>query len=173
MSFSYQWFFIAYLSIFILRTDVILINRVFSNNITYLSHGCRQKILRLPNSPHQLHLYISLEVVAPALVYYTKNCNCLNSHILKNISYDPTNNESKWTFLRTVALKLASFLLIHSFVVMSIRIISQKSSPATHEDPTSIKVINRVISNTLEQSFIFLILLAYFIFDGPGIFLFI
>lgn len=163
--------FIVYFSIFIFRTDVILIIRVFSNNITYLSHGCRQEIFCIPLSAHQLHLYISPQVVAPALVYYTKNCNCLNSHILKDISYDPTSNESKWVFLRTVALKLASFLLIHSFVVMSIRIISQKSSPATHEDPTSIKVINRVISNTLEQSFIFLILLAYFIFDGPGTFL--
>ena len=150
-----------------------MIIRVFWNNFTYLSHGCREKILRLPHSSHQLHLYTFLKVVAPALVYYTKNCNCLNSHILKDISYDPTSSESKWVFLRTVALKLACFLLIHSFVVMSIRIISQKSSPATHDDPTSIKVINRVISNTLEQSFIFLILLAYFIFDGSGIFLFI
>ena len=113
-------------------------------------------------------LYI---LVIPVLVKYTKSCNCLNSCILKDISFDPTKDESKWSFLRAVGLRLATFLFIHTAAVMSLRIFTQKSSPATQDDPTTIKLLNRIVTNTLEHSFIFLLLLAYFIFDGPGKFI--
>jgi hypothetical protein len=56
---------------------------------------------------------------------------------------------------------------------MSTRIITQKSSPATQEDSTLIKVLNRIIANTIEQSIIFFGLYIYFIIDIAGKFKFI
>jgi hypothetical protein len=66
-------------------------------------------------------------------------------------------------------VQLALFVFVHAMGVMGMRLITKRSSPSTHEDPTYIKLFNRIITNTIEQSFIFLILLAYLVYDGPGI----
>jgi hypothetical protein len=66
--------------------------------------------------------------------------------------------------LRSLLAKIALYLFLHA-IIMAIRILSGKSSPATVEDPTPIKVINRIITNTLEQTVMFVGLYAYFIFD--------
>jgi len=48
------------------------------------------------------------------------------------------------------------------------RIIGKKSSPATQEDPLPIKVLNRIISNSVEQTIVFLGMYSYFLFDKAG-----
>ena len=120
-----------------------------------------------------LHVICLFNVVVVLMVKYTKNCDCLNSVIFKDVSFDHTNDQSKWSLFRAVALKLAVYLFIHTMGVMFFRIICQKSSPATQDDPSTIKVLNRIIYNHIEQSLAFLALFAYFIFDGSGKYAFI
>eukprot|EP00178_Gracilaria_changii_P017035 TRINITY_DN48728_c0_g1_i1.p1 TRINITY_DN48728_c0_g1~~TRINITY_DN48728_c0_g1_i1.p1 ORF type:complete len:111 (+),score=8.91 TRINITY_DN48728_c0_g1_i1:217-549(+) len=51
---------------------------------------------------------------------------------------------------------------------MGCRIVTLRGSPSTQEDPTIIKLLNRIITNTLEQSFVFLGLFSYFLIDGSA-----
>jgi len=78
------------------------------------------------------------------------------------------NEADKWSLLRSLLAKISLYLFVHAMFIMTIRIFTGKSSPATQEDPTSIKVINRIITNTIEQSIIFIGLYAYFLFDKSG-----
>lgn len=99
---------------------------------------------------------------------YTQSCDCLSSCLLKGVTIDLTKEETLWALIRNLAMKIAVFLLAHTSLVMFGRIIFKKSSPSTEEDPTYIKLINRIITNTIEQSCIFLGLFTYFLIDGSG-----
>jgi len=70
--------------------------------------------------------------------------------------------------LRSLLAKISLYLFVHAIIVMTIRIFTGKSSPATQEDPTAIKVINRIITNSIEQSIVFVGLYTYFLFDKSG-----
>ena len=64
--------------------------------------------------------------------------------------------------------KISLFLFAHALFVMLIRIFTKKSNPVTEEDPETIKVLNKIITNTIEQSIIFLGLYVYFLFEKAG-----
>jgi hypothetical protein len=103
------------------------------------------------------------------LVERTKSCDCLNSMFFSDLtSFDLTAEGAKWALIRSLLAKIGAFLFVHAIIIMSIRIFTGKSSPATVEDPTFIKVLNRIITNTIEQSIIFVSLYVYFIFDRAG-----
>lgn len=70
--------------------------------------------------------------------------------------------------LRSLLAKISLYLFVHAIIIMTIRIFTGKSSPATQEDPTVIKIINRIIANSIEQSIIFVGLYTYFLFDKSG-----
>jgi uncharacterized MAPEG superfamily protein len=53
------------------------------------------------------------------------------------------------------AFFLSCYLFITSALVMMMRILTGAGSPATAEDPVSIRTLNRIILNTVEQSIIF------------------
>jgi hypothetical protein len=106
--------------------------------------------------------------VVTLAVKFTKSCDCLSSWLYPGISIDPTNDASKWALIRKFSLHISIFVFAHSAFVMLSRIFTNKSSPATKEDPTYIKLFNRIITNTIEQSVIFLGLFTYFLIDGPG-----
>lgn len=74
----------------------------------------------------------------------------------------------KWQIVRSLTAKIALLLFTVAAGVMSCRIAFQKSSPATEQDPEIIALLNRIISNTIEQSIIFLALYSYFLFDRSG-----
>lgn len=99
----------------------------------------------------------------------THSCNCLNNIFFCDIpAVDLTTQASKWLVIRSLLSKIALFLFVHAMLVMTLRILTKKSSPATEEDTTSIKVLNRIISNTIEQSLIFVGLYVYFLVDRSG-----
>lgn len=103
------------------------------------------------------------------LVEWTHSCDCLNKIFFSDLtSFDLTSEGAKWVLIRSLLAKIAAYLFAHVFIIMNIRILAGKSSPATVEDPTSIKLLNRIITNTIEQSVIFVSLYAYFIFDRAG-----
>jgi hypothetical protein len=47
------------------------------------------------------------------------------------------------------------------FVIINLRIMGQKISPTAEKDPLSISLLNRILSNNIEQSFVFFGLYAY------------
>jgi hypothetical protein len=103
------------------------------------------------------------------VVKYTHSCNCLNKLFFCDLStLDLATEAAKWTIIRAILARIGLFLFIHAIVIMHIRIFTKKSSPATEDDPTSIKVLNRIITNTIEQSIIFIGLYAFFLFDKSG-----
>ena len=100
---------------------------------------------------------------------YTHSCDCLHKWIFYDISnLEFVSDSDKWTLMRSWFAKIALYIFAHTFFVMSIRMLFKKSSPATQEDPDNIKLVNRIILNTLEQSAIFIGLYGYFLFDRAG-----
>jgi hypothetical protein len=107
------------------------------------------------------------------LAKITHSCDCLSNYFLGGFKLDLANEDSKWVLFRLLFAKTALFLFIHAILVMVVRIFSKKSSPATQEDPTSIKLLNRILGNSVEQTLIFAGLYAYFLFDVSGTYYFI
>jgi hypothetical protein len=103
-----------------------------------------------------------------ATIKFTKNCNCISDILFKGVTIDVTKTESSWALIRSVFKQLAIFVFAHTSAVMLLRIFLSKSSPSTQDDPTLIKVLNRIITNTIEHSFIFLGLFVYYVIDGSG-----
>jgi len=101
-------------------------------------------------------------------VKFTKNCNCISDCLFKGITIDVTKVETSWALIRSVFKQLAIFVFAHTSAVMLLRIILSRSSPSTTEDPTLIKVLNRILTNSIEHSFIFLGLFVYYVIDGSG-----
>lgn len=117
----------------------------------------------------QHNKYNLINVGTYLLVERTHSCDCLNKIFFSDLaSFDLTTEGAKWALIRSLLAKIAAYLFIHAFIIMNLRIFTGKPSPATVEDPNSIKLVNRIISNTIEQSIIFVSLYAYFIFDRAG-----
>lgn len=53
-------------------------------------------------------------------------------------------------------------------MVMSLRIVTGKSLPASNQDPVYITTLNRIITNTIEQSVIFAGLYAPILFSDKN-----
>jgi hypothetical protein len=63
--------------------------------------------------------------------------------------------KDKYELVRMLGISLSLFLFGLSAAVMSLRVVTGKSTPASNNDPLHISTINRIISNTIEQSIIF------------------
>lgn len=84
------------------------------------------------------------------LVETTHSCDCLNKIFFSDLaSFDLTTEAAKWALIRSLLAKIALFIFIHTFLTMTLRIVMLKASPATVEDPASIKLLNRIITNTI------------------------
>lgn len=83
-------------------------------------------------------------------------------------NHDFTTEDSRWQIVRSVVAKISLFLFAHALLVMLFRIFTVKSNPVTEEDSKEIKLFNKIISNTIEQSLIFLGLYVYFLFEKAG-----
>src|SRR5690606_18128844 len=57
--------------------------------------------------------------------------------------------------VKTLGLWLALFLFGLAALVMTLRILTGKSTPASRNDPVAIGTLNRILTNTIEQSIIF------------------
>ena len=56
---------------------------------------------------------------------------------------------------QTLGLWLSIYLFGIAFLIMTLRIVTGNTSPASGKDPVYINTLNRIISNTIEQSIIF------------------
>ncbi|KAL4487914.1 hypothetical protein ABPG72_022774 [Tetrahymena utriculariae] len=74
------------------------------------------------------------------------------------------DNESKQYIVLKIGYMLATFVLILTFSVMFIRVSTGRSNPISFQDPKIIITLNRIIQNTLEQGFIFMLNYAFFIY---------
>jgi hypothetical protein len=110
-----------------------------------------------------------MDAAAHIIVERTHSCDCLNKILFSDLpSFELITEAAKWALIRSLLAKIALFIFVHAFLIMNVRIFTNKPSPATVEDPASIKFLNRIITNTIEQSVIFIGLYAYFIFDRAG-----
>lgn len=60
---------------------------------------------------------------------------------------------------------IATFELVITMMIMSIRIFGQKISPVGEKDPLIIAVLNRILNNNIEQIFVFFGLYSYLLFS--------
>jgi hypothetical protein len=58
-------------------------------------------------------------------------------------------------------LFMGVFEFVIAMAIMSMRILGQKINPVAEKDPLSIALLNRILSNNLEQSFVFFGLYSY------------
>jgi hypothetical protein len=65
------------------------------------------------------------------------------------------------TVLSHTLLIMSLFELAIALVIMSIRIFTQKISPVADKDTLAIALLNRILMNNIEQSFVFFGLYAY------------
>ena len=65
---------------------------------------------------------------------------------------------------------LSLLIFVPTILTMFCRIFGRKPSPATQEDSIAIKLLNRIISNGVEQSIVFMGLYFFFLFDKAGSF---
>lgn len=88
----------------------------------------------------------------------------LNWHLFqrKHIS---SHNDKIW-LVETLGVWFAIYLFGIATLVMLMRIVSGKSSPASQTDPVYINTLNRIITNTIEQSVIFAGLYGPILFSG-------
>lgn len=63
---------------------------------------------------------------------------------------------------------MALYLFGLSTAVMSLRILTGKSTPASNNDPVVINTLNRIITNTIEQSVIFAGLFGVILFSDSN-----
>jgi hypothetical protein len=69
--------------------------------------------------------------------------------------------EEKMSVLKETMLLMGVFEFVIAMTVMSMRILGQKINPVAEKDPLSIALLNRILSNNLEQSFVFYGLYSY------------
>ncbi len=69
--------------------------------------------------------------------------------------------EDKMSVLKETILLMGVFEFVIAMTVMSMRILGQKINPVAEKDPLSIALLNRILSNNLEQSFVFFGLYSY------------
>ncbi|KAL4469436.1 hypothetical protein ABPG74_004689 [Tetrahymena malaccensis] len=74
------------------------------------------------------------------------------------------DDEGKQYIVLKIGYMLATYVLILTFSVMLIRITTGRSNPISFQDPKIIITLNRIIQNTLEQGFIFMLNYAFFIY---------
>lgn len=111
-----------------------------------------------------LNTLVVLSVAVSAFVIKsTHSCDCLTKIFLHDVSL-----QDRPALLRALLARIALFLFAHATAVMAIRIVTKKGNPASEEDPPTIRVLNRVITNTIEQTVIFGGLYAYFLLDVAG-----
>jgi hypothetical protein len=98
----------------------------------------------------------------------TSSGELLNPFFFPGLSINILDQDAKWLILRLFLAKVALFLLSIVFSIFLLRCFTKKIAPALDEDPTSIKLLNRVLLNSLEQAAIFGGLYFYFLFDKAG-----
>ncbi len=69
--------------------------------------------------------------------------------------------DTSLTVLSKTLLMMSIFELAIALIIMSIRIGSQKISPVADNDSLSIALLNRILTNNIQQSFVFFGLYAY------------
>lgn len=72
--------------------------------------------------------------------------------------------DDKVKIVKTLGLWVSIFLFGLTSIVMTLRIVTGKSSPAEKNDPPLISTLNRIITNTIEQTVIFAGLYAVLLF---------
>ena len=116
--------------------------------------------------------YTNIVVSIVAGIFFlreTSSCQCLLKWVFcTDMPLDLSAVDGKEAFLRELLLRLGLLLLALSLSVMGIRVVTAKSSPASEEDPMAIKLLNRVMGNTIEQSFFFVGIYVYFLYHKAG-----
>lgn len=92
----------------------------------------------------------SVALVAGGLTVFSET---LNKYVFerKHIATE----KDKYEIIRTLGLYVALYLFGLASAVMSLRILTGKSTPASNNDPIFINTLNRIITNTIEQTIIF------------------
>ena len=93
----------------------------------------------------------------------THSCEWLINNLICGAAY-----KGKEALLREFFVLVSLFLLLHSVGVMTIRIVTASSSPATEPDHKYINVLNQIMRNTIEQLFIFTGLFLYLLYEKAG-----
>lgn len=99
----------------------------------------------------KLHIILVAHfVVASGLTVFSEDLNMLlfkRKHI--------SSHADKLWLIQTLGVLFAIFLFSIATIIMLMRIFTGKANPATHADPVYISTLNRVITNTIEQTIIF------------------
>lgn len=81
-----------------------------------------------------------------------------------NRKHISTEKDKSW-LCQTLGLWLSLYLMGLAVTIMTLRILTGKSTPASGNDPIYMNTINRIITNTIEQSIIFAGLFAPILFS--------
>jgi hypothetical protein len=101
----------------------------------------------------------------PILSYLLKSFQLYSSYYVINTFPQSDIFELKLHILKYVFLRISLLLFILILSTMFCRMFFFKNPIAKEIDPIVIQVLNRNISNLIENSFIFIILFTFYIFD--------
>ena len=108
-------------------------------------------------------------VVGLAIVSLKCTLKCLKSkldtYLLPNYNFKNDNTGNKITVLTSICFWIAILLIYLIFMTIISRIIDGKPLPIKGGDSIRIKLLNRIINNTLGHSLVFIFSFAYFLFN--------
>jgi len=76
--------------------------------------------------------------------------------------------ETKITLIASLASWIAIFLLLHSILMIVFRVLLGTNNPALRDDPAVLKVLGKSLTNSIEQTLIYVPLLAHWILSHSG-----
>ena len=118
------------------------------------------KLLNLGLFP--IAMIISLLASSKLLTHCWMGCDCQYGAYIRRYALSDTSTESKLLLLAGVYLHLALIVFLNTQVAMYSRVIT-RTTPLMSYEPTIINVSNRIISNTIEQGFVFGGLFGYYL----------
>jgi hypothetical protein len=101
------------------------------------------------------------------VIFVTSGLTLYSSDINKAVfdkKHISTESDKKW-LAQTLGLWLSIYLFSIAVLIMTLRDVTGKSSPASGKDPIYINTLNRIITNTIEQSVIFVGLFGPLLFS--------
>jgi len=92
-----------------------------------------------------------------------QNCDCKPSKFLVSLINQSWNFETKFSVVLVAWMSLAALVLLCTVLVMLLRVVMFRPQPYKQADPLIIAVLNRVIANTIEQSFVFIPFFSFWV----------
>jgi len=108
-------------------------------------------------------VFIGIGVAAGAgLIQYIFETKSLHKHIAPLVP-SLWSFETKVTLVATLAAYISIFLMVHVLLVIVFRVIFGTNNPALREDPVPLKILTKSLTNSVEQTLIYLPLLAHWV----------